>query len=371
MRYERMPIEVESPEEMGYDTIRYNLAESSVRDRRWSELGIELGDLVLAYGEHRGKYALRELIAGESPVLRAEHVLTTTGAATALFMVATTLLGPDDHLVVIRPNYATNLETPRAIGCQMSVLDLAFEQHFGLDIEQVKAQIRPNTRLLSITNPHNPTGQVFDQTLVAQLIALAEAQGCYLLMDETYRDLNFQTPLLPYAASLSRRVISVCSLSKAFGIPGVRMGWLISQDAALMHRLLAAKEQMVITNSLLDEEVAYQVLRRKYDLLSPIHADIRQNFGILQEWFARQPYLEWVPPVAGVVAFPRLKAEYSFESEAFYDTLYHHYHTLVGPGHWFEQDRRSFRLGFGYPDPQTLQAGLQQLGACLAAWTKR
>ena len=115
MKYVRMPIEIESPEEQGYDTIRFNLSESSIRDRNLSELGLDTNGLVLAYGAHKGAPGLRTLIARQSDVPE-EAVLTTAGAAGALFIIATTLLEKGDHLVVVRPNYATNIETPRAIG---------------------------------------------------------------------------------------------------------------------------------------------------------------------------------------------------------------------------------------------------------------
>ena len=116
MRYVRMPIEIEAPEEYGYSRIRYNLSESSITDQSVGSLGLTIPDLTLLYNEHRGSEALRSLIVAESRNLSAADVLITTGAASALFIVATSLLGPADHLVVVRPNYATNLETPRAIG---------------------------------------------------------------------------------------------------------------------------------------------------------------------------------------------------------------------------------------------------------------
>ena len=365
MHYNRMPIEVESPEELGYSTIKYNLAESSVRDRTWQELNLDLNGLTISYGEHRGKQALRELIASESQPLQTNDVLITSGAASALFIVATTLLGSQDHLVVIRPNYSTNLETPRAIGCTMSVIDLVFENNFEFSIEQIREAIKPNTRLISITNPHNPTGKVFSESLVNQLISLAEEKGIYLLVDETYRDLNFQSELLPYQASKSKQVISVCSLSKAFGVPGIRTGWLICQDKTLMHDFLAAKEQIIITNSVVDEEIAYQLLAQKQAFLPPIHAHIRANFALLKTWFAQQPFLEWVEPQAGVVAFPRIKADFQIDTERFYQSLYHNYQTLVGAGHWFEQEKTYFRLGFGFPTAEELSEGLRRLEVCL------
>ncbi|HEX5097195.1 MAG TPA: aspartate aminotransferase, partial [Acidimicrobiia bacterium] len=123
MRYRRMPIEIESPEQLGYDTITNNLSESSVADRRLRDLGIDvdLDELLFCYGDHLGDPRLREAVAALGDGLRADDVLVTTGAAAALFATATSLLERDDHVVVVRTNYATNLETPRAIGAAVDV----------------------------------------------------------------------------------------------------------------------------------------------------------------------------------------------------------------------------------------------------------
>ena len=133
MRYRRMPIEVESPEQLGYSTITNNLSESSVSDRRLSDLGLDLDldGLLLCYGDHLGDPTLREAVADLGEGLGADDVLVTPGAATALFCAATSMLEPGDHLVVVRTNYATNLETPRAIGADIDIVDLSFEDPPG------------------------------------------------------------------------------------------------------------------------------------------------------------------------------------------------------------------------------------------------
>jgi aspartate/methionine/tyrosine aminotransferase len=150
MRYRRMPIEVESPEQLGYSTIEYNLAESSIADARFKDLGVNLDNAVLAYGDHLGKPELRGLLtAGTS--LQRDHIMLTIGAAAALFIVATSLLDPDDHMIVVYPNYATNIETPRQIGANTEWFPLSFDGGFHLDVEALAARIRPETRYVSIT----------------------------------------------------------------------------------------------------------------------------------------------------------------------------------------------------------------------------
>jgi aspartate/methionine/tyrosine aminotransferase len=360
-----MPIEIESPEELGYETIRYNLSESSVRDLPFSELNIDLSSLLLSYTAHRGSTKLRSLILENSNELNIQDVLVTTGAAMALFIVSTTLLEKGDHIIVIRPNYATNIETPRAIGCDMSIIDLDFDQQFDLDLDAVRNAILPNTKIISLTNPHNPTGKLFAQETIMGIIAMAEEKGCYVLIDETYRDLNFQTPLLPYRASVSDKVISVGSLSKSFGVPGIRIGWLICREQPLMETFLAAKEQMILGNAVIDEAIAEYLLEQKTSFLKPIHAHIAENFTVMKNWMASQHLLEWVAPHAGVVCFPRLKDGLHLDFNGFRQTLYQNYKTMAGFGHWFEQPQRYFRIGFGYPSTTDLLQGLHCFSASL------
>ena len=153
MRYRRTPIEIESPEQLGYSTIKNNLAESSFSDMCLADYGVDadLGRMLLPYGDHFGAERLRRLIAGDAGSLSPDHVLVTAGAAAALFIIATSLLDPDAHALICTPNYATNLETPRAIGADVETIELRFENGWRLDPEEIASRLRPDTRLVSIT----------------------------------------------------------------------------------------------------------------------------------------------------------------------------------------------------------------------------
>lgn len=365
MQYKRMPIEEESPEELGYGNIEINLAESSMRDRKLSEIGANLDELVLNYGDHRGLPELRKLICEKSQQIGIEHVLVCQAAAMALFIVNTSLLSSTDHLIVIRPNYATNIETPRAIGCEISIVDLSFENGFQLDIELIANQIKSNTKLISITTPHNPTGVVFLDTDLLKLAKFTEKKGIYLLVDETYRELNFQTAAKPYFAELNKNIISISSMSKAYGLPGLRLGWLICQDKEIMNLFLAAKEQIIITNGIIDEYLAQKALEKKEYFLLESHEILRGNFEIVKLWLLNHAYLEWIEQAAGAVGFVRFKAEYGIDYQLFYQILFDKYKTIVGPGHWFEMPDQYFRLGFGFPTRQELINGLNAIDSCI------
>ncbi|MBS1505593.1 MAG: pyridoxal phosphate-dependent aminotransferase [Bacteroidetes bacterium] len=364
MLYLRMPIEKESPEEVGYDSIRYNLAESSVTDLKFEELNLDLNSLKLEYIAHRGNPLLRKEIVAGHGTLNENSVLVTNGAAGALFIINTALLNKEDHLIVLRPNYSTNIEVPKAIGCSITYIDLKFEEDWRVRVHEIANAVRTNTRLISITTPHNPTGMLMTGEERKLLIALAEQKNIFLLVDETYRDTCFKTSY-PYVAAESKKVISVASLSKAYGLPGLRIGWLICQDDLIMERFLAAKEMIYISNSALDEEVSYQFLKQKDSFLKNITSRCQQNFTALQKWLHKENSLECVLPEGGVVCFPRFRNPEKIDTEKFYQELVQNYKTMVGPGHWFAMPDYYFRLGFGWVDYGTFTQGLENISEAI------
>jgi aspartate/methionine/tyrosine aminotransferase len=366
-----MRIEVESPEQLGYTTIRHNLAESSFSDMALADFGVDadLGRLVLPYGDHLGAERLRELIALNGSGLSPSDVLITAGAAAALFIIATSLLQEGAHALVCAPNYATNLETPRAIAADLETLELRFENRWRLDLDEIEARLRPETRLLSLTYPHNPTGSMISRSELEAVIALVESHPtALLLVDETYRDLAYGEPL-PMVTGLSERALGVSSMSKSYGLPGLRVGWLTCRDEHLLETFLAAKEQIFITGAVLDEELSARVLERRSDALASIQAKTQKHLAIVREWIDGHDYFEWVEPSAGVVCFPRVRPEVNVDVDLFYRTLYEDQGTYVGPGWWFDQDSRFFRLGFAWPTEEELRAGLEGLDLAVAEAT--
>ncbi|MFR5879386.1 MAG: pyridoxal phosphate-dependent aminotransferase [Cloacibacillus evryensis] len=281
MKYTRMPIEKESPEQFGYEKIKNNLTETSVRDRNIRDLGIVLDDILLPYGDHLGDPRLRRLIAEQSGITDPDCVIVTGGAASALFRVASALGEPGDHMIVARPNYGTNIATPEAIGADISYLDQKFEEGFRVDIEKLESLIRPDTKYISLTNPHNPTGTMMGLRELKRVIAIAEKHGVRLLVDETYRDM-FKDERLPVAASLSKKVISISSLSKTYGIPGIRIGWAVCQDKEMIELLTCAKEQVCIGGSVVDEYIGYVALSQKKEWIAENDALIAGRFAIVK-----------------------------------------------------------------------------------------
>lgn len=364
MKYVRMSIEKESPEQFGYEKIKNNLTETSVRDRNLKDLGLVLDDMILPYGDHLGDPRLRKLIAHESGIKDPDLVLVTGGAASALFLVATSLLEKGDHVIVARPNYGTNIETPRAIGADISYLDQVFEEGFRVDIGKLEGMIRRDTKYISLTNPHNPTGTMMSLAELREVIAIAEKHDKWLLVDETYRDM-FKGEVLPVAASLGKKVISISSLSKTYGIPGIRIGWAVCQDREMMDLLLCAKEQVCIGGSVVDEYIGYVALSQKKEWIVQNDRTIAARFAVVKEWIKKEELMEWVEPQAASTCFPRVKHSVDLDIEKFYRILNDKYGTFVGPGHWFEQDRRFMRIGYAWPLEEELKAGLEGISKAL------
>jgi aspartate/methionine/tyrosine aminotransferase len=354
-----MPIEIESPEEFDYDLISYNLSESSMPDLKMSALNLSLNDLELSYIAHRGKPEFRDLLADTFGMPHQNNVLITNGAAGALFIVNTALLSSTHHLIVLRPNYATNIEVPRAIGCEISFIDLNFDEEWKINPEKIKAAIKPNTKLISITTPHNPTGMVMSEDEIDKIIIIAEQHKIHLLVDETYRDTCFKTPY-PLAAIKSDLVISVSSVSKAYGLPGLRIGWLITKSK-MMEQFLAAKEMIYINNSALDEEVAYQFYLKKDEFAKTVNTNALANLELFKNWLKSETRMETILPEGGVVCFARIKENVCIDTARFYEILTHKYKTMVGAGHWFEMPDNYMRVGFGFTTAANFEKGLESI----------
>ena len=357
MWFKRMPLED------WFDTyqyeVEYDVGESAVKYLTFGDLNIDLGKLPLRYGHHRGRPDLREMIAKQYISLKSDDIIVTTGASEANFCAVSALVQPGDHVIIHHPNYPSLYEVPRSLGCEVSFLSLNHDDEFQLDVDMLKGLITPRTKLISLTYPNNPTGAMISEEILQEVVAIAESQNIYLLFDETYRELAYGDPL-PWAASLSPKVISISSMSKSYGLPGIRTGWLACQDGDITDAVLAIREQVTITNGAISEEIAFSVLKQKKKYLVKAKQHIRKNFKIVSDWMGKQENLEWIPPKAGVVALPRIKEGTITNPENVYRMLAQRYKTFVIPGRCFELDNNCFRLGYGGTTGE-LKTGLKNI----------
>ncbi|KFY98998.1 hypothetical protein V500_01491 [Pseudogymnoascus sp. VKM F-4518 (FW-2643)] len=363
MNFPRMAIEAEAPEELGIK-IDYNLSEPGALELRLKDLDISIPeDLVLSYVPHRGSPRLRSLIA-ESWNLDAEDILLTVAATLALYIVNTSILTKEDHVVATRPNYPNSTEGAKAIGCEVTYIDLDYDSGFRMDLDRLAVALRPNTKLISLIAPHNPTGTTMTEGELRAVVDLARDRGCYVLVDETYAELMTETRL-PSAASLGDHVIGVSSMSKAYGVPGIRVGWIMSKNKDLRESFLAAKEQMCITISVVDEYVAEKVLDRRDVLLDRVRSEMSRRRAIVDDWIKSDELVAWVRPNEMSIGLVRVKKDPPGGMEGFHDRLLKNHSAYVGPARWFGMVGPYFRLGFGWPTIPDLEKGLVAISEAL------
>ncbi len=358
MSFERMPIE-EWFDEYQFET-DFDIGESGVKWITVGDLELDLSDVALRYGHHRGAPELREVIASDYEGLTADHVAVTSGSSETIFALIAGLVGPDEEIIIEHPNYPTHYFAAASLGRKTKFFHLRFDQQFNVDLDALAGMITPKTKLVSLTHPNNPTGSVLSTEALERIVRLVEANDAYLLMDETYRELSYAPPPPP-AANLSPRAISVTTLSKAYGAPGIRIGWAAVADPGIIEIIRTVREQITICNSALGERVALEILKRKASLLPATRQRVLSNLETLSSWMDTRQDLEWVPPAAGVVAFPSLKGEDS--ADELCRTLIEQYRTFTVPGSCFEMPAH-FRLGYG-GSPLELEGGLERLGNAL------
>lgn len=263
--------------------------------------------LGLGYGPTWGRDELREAIAATYDTLGPEHVLVFAGAEEALFWTLLARLGPGDHAVVAVPGYQSVETVARGSGADVSGLVLRPEDGWEPDPDALLALLRPQTRLVAVNFPNNPTGAVPPPGVFARIAELCRERGVTLLSDEVYRGLE-QEPAraLTQAADLSPTAVSVNVMSKAYGLPGLRLGWVASRDTALLARLERSKHYTSICSAGPSEVLATIALRAADRILARNRAIVADNLPVAAELFARRPELEWDPPQGGCVSFPRL-----------------------------------------------------------------
>ena len=348
--------------------IEYDIGESAVKTLTLQDIGIDLKKVLLRYGYHMGGPDLRGVIAEQYPGLSPENIIVTTGASEANFVVVSALVKPGDHVVIEHPNYPSLYEVPRSLGCHVSLFTLKFENRFRPDLEELKNLIAPETKLVSLTHPNNPTGSMIPETDLMALIEWVESHDMILLFDETYRHMAHGENLLPPAATLSDKVVSISSMSKCYGLPGIRTGWLATKNSSILDNVLAIREQVSISNNALSEEITQAVLQNKESYLQEARDRIERNRTIVAEWMHRQTHFEWIPPEVGVVCLPRIKLDVNIDPEELFRLLAEKYRTFVVPGRCFEMDNRYFRIGFG-ADTDEISTGLLHVNKAMKELT--
>jgi len=310
--------------------------------RLWNELR-------LGYTESPGLPLLRTEIAALYDGLAANDILTFAGAEEGIFLTMHATLGAGDHAVVVSPAYQSLHEVARSIGAQVSAAPLD-PRDWSLDIDQLAAALRPTTRLVVINFPHSPTGAHIDRSQLDAIVNLCAERGIRLFSDEVYRLLEHDAAaLLPPAATLDDRAVSLGVMSKAYGLAGLRIGWIATKDKHLRDRVAALKDYTTICNSAPAEVLALIAFRAREHVLARSRRIMDTNLPILVDFMNRHSArLAWTPPKAGSVCFPRFIGD--VDAERIAERLIAQTGVVILPGSRFGFDRPYFRVGFGRTD---------------------
>lgn len=321
------------------------LALASPRDREG------FAKLKLGYTETWGSPGLREAISDTYDTGSPEDILCFSGAEEGLYSAMHVLLDKHDHAIVAVPNYQAAETIPLDI-CEVSGIPLIPGNRWSLDIDLLRKKIRPNTKVISINFPNNPTGAILDRGIYSELINLCRKNGIYLFSDEVYRLVELDdSRRLPQAADVYEKGISLNVMSKAYGLPGLRIGWIMTNDHRLRQKMERFKHYLSICNSAPSECLAVIALKARKQILDRNRLLLKDNLDRLASFFEEFPELfEWYLPDGGCVLFPRYTGPGT--TETFCRDLVEKSGILLLPPSVFRselltspQDR--FRIGFG------------------------
>ncbi|MDQ3539922.1 MAG: aminotransferase class I/II-fold pyridoxal phosphate-dependent enzyme [Chloroflexota bacterium] len=312
----------------------------------------------LGYSEARGTARLRSVLASTYARAQPDDVLVTTGAIEANFLLFHALVSPGDHVVAVTPAYQQLNSVPRAIGADVSLWDVRSPHGFRYDLDLLESLLRPNTRLIVINSPHNPTGAMLDEADLKRIVELADRSGAWILSDEAYRWLEHPggRPLPPPLHDLSDRAISVGTMSKSFGLPGLRVGWFAA-NADIAATAWGLRDYISLSPAKVSDAIAAAVIEHRDRFLPRNAAIIAENLAFAREWFTSHADLAtWNEPHAGLLAMMRYTADMGSSELA--DDLARNSRVMLAPGSSFGLEGY-LRIGIGQR-PDIFAEGLRR-----------
>jgi aspartate/methionine/tyrosine aminotransferase len=313
----------------------------------------------LGYTEVPGSQELRDAIASGYERATPEDVLAVAAAEEGIFLVYHALLGPGDHAVIETPCYGSALELARSTGASVSSWERRYSDGWEHDMEALEGLLRADTRLIYVNSPHNPTGTQMPAAVFARLAAIAAERSIVLFGDEVYRGLEHDPAArLPAVADAAESGISLGTVSKAHGLPGLRIGWLACRDARLLARLQDLKLYTTICCSAPSELLVALALRHQQRLVAASRELVLENLPLLDGFLGRHgELLEWVRPDAGPIGFPRVRSD--CDVAAWCERTAERAGVLLLPGSVYGQPRH-LRMGFGRADTPRALARLEE-----------
>src|SRR5215510_2772779 len=354
--------------------VQYDIAESGILplttndlldfepvERRAATLE-KLLALPLGYSEARGTEALRGQLAATYSRGDAEHVLVTTGAIEANFLLFNVLLDAGDHVIAPYPAYQQLYSVPRAIGCDVSLWHVGPETGYRYDINALEKLVTPKTRVIVVNTPHNPTGAMMPPADAERVYAIAESVGATVIGDEAYRWLAVPNgePFARPMFDLGPRGVSVGTLSKPFGLPGLRIGWIMAPPD-LVQKCWSMRDYITLSPGKLNDALAVLAMTHRDQIIARNRRIIEANLATAGAWMAaRSSWMSWTPPRGGLLAL--LKYNLPIDSLTLADRLATEHSVMLAPGSAFGYEHH-LRLGIGQR-PDIFAEGLERAGKC-------
>ena len=338
--------------------VKYDIAESGILPLKTNDLIAfeppeerdttleRLLNLPLGYNEAVGTHALRSMIAETYRDCDPNQILVTTGAIEANFLLFNTLLDAGDHVIATYPAYQQLYSVPQAIGCEVAQWKIGPETGFRYDLNALKNLVTPKTRMIVVNTPHNPTGAMLTATELRELYALAESIGAWVLCDEAYRWIEVPggEPFGPPMVDLGEWGISVGTVSKPFGLPGLRLGWMAA-SAAVAAKCWAMRDYLSLSPGKLSDTLAQLAFKHREQILERNRKIITANLAAANAWVeSNRGFLNWQPPRGGLLAL--LHYQFDIPSLALADKLATEYSVMLAPGSAFGYESY-LRIGIG------------------------
>ena len=303
--------------------------------------------LRLGYTEVPGSPELRAAIAALYERTTPDDVVSLAAAEEGIFVVEHAVLGPGGHAVVETPCYESALAVARSTGADVDAWRRTYEDGWEHDVDALERLLRPDTRLVYVNTPHNPTGIQMPRPVLDRIVELCAERGAVLLCDEVYRELEHDpADRLPAGCDLYERAVSLGTVSKTYGLPGLRTGWIACRDSALREAIVATKLYTTICSSAPSELLAALALRHRERLAGRNRALVLDNLALADAFIAAHPGLvDWVRPTASPIGFPRLRVA---DTQAFCERLAAGEGVLLLPGEVYDEPGH-VRFGLGRP----------------------
>jgi aspartate/methionine/tyrosine aminotransferase len=346
------------------NTVEYNLSESGVHPATVTDIGInpeELSQVRLFYSQSNGTDRFRELAASLYEGATERNVIATIGGIEANFHAVLRLLDPGDDALLILPNYMQVYGLVESFGGRVIPLWTRLENNWIPDSDEIARKITAKTKFISLSNPNNPTGAVLGHDVIRAIATVADKYGCWILSDEVYRGAERTGERTPSFWGVYPKTIVTQSLSKAYGTPGLRLGWLLAPEE-IVPELWAQADYLKIAPPTLSDFIGCRVLEQREKLYGRTRGLLNQNWPNLNGWLdERAGAFQYVEPKAGAICMVRYK--HPITSAALAERLRVEKSTLIVPGSQFGMDNY-IRFGFG-SEKEYMDAGLKRVGELL------